>query len=826
MSSGSRGNFASRLLAQPSAWLGALACLALALLALRPELGGGARELVVALVAAIGLLACFTVIGWSGSRGRGEGTGQALADIVENDDRARLVIDADGREIVRNGKAETVFGPAGDPAAPLLARIGGEERAIEEIGRLSTAARQGGAYRTEVWLPREGGGDWMALTVQPLGGGLVQWIGEDVSARRAIEVTQREENELFADFIDFMPVGFYSADVGGRFRFVNQRLAEWLGRSVDELVGSEVTEILGTLPDPEEESISLRLNGRGGDSFPAVVTQTVFDEGGETFTRSIVVREETPEQQWQRELSVAGRRFRWLFDDAPVGIVLVDPDATINMCNHAFSEMVGEAADDMAGRPIADFLHDDDRAAVGEQLNRVLMGTSTGAHLPVRLAGGPVEVSATLYISPTAEDAASPAASGLMLHFIDTTEQKNLEIRFAQSQKMQAMGQLAGGVAHDFNNLLTAMIGFCDLLLQRHGPGDASFADIMQIKQNANRAASLVRQLLAFSRRQTLQPRLFDITDALADLSTLLRRLMGEAIELSVTHGRDLGHVRVDPGQFDQVIINLAVNARDAMPGGGTLSITTRAVTVEKPFQYGAETMPPGNYVQIEVADTGTGIAPENLPRIFEPFFSTKAVGAGTGLGLSTVYGILRQTDGFIFVDSAPGQGTTFHIFLPRFEPIPEEIETRVPASTHTIEGVEAIETAVPNDLTGAGVILIVEDEDAVRLFGARALRNKGYRVLEARDGEGALDILHTEPQVDVLVSDVVMPGMDGATLARLVRMERPGIRVILMSGYAEDVAPGLVGGEDGIHFLPKPFSLKQLAGKVKEVLAEPVRAI
>jgi two-component system cell cycle sensor histidine kinase/response regulator CckA len=805
------------------AWLGALACVGLGLLALRPELGGEAREPVVAVIAAIGLAACVTLIGRVGGRARGEARTQALADLIDADDRARLVLDAEGREILRNTKAEAVFGPAEDPAAPLVARIRGDERAAEELGRLATAARQGGAYRTEVWLPRDSGGDWLALEVQALSGGAVQWMAEDVSARRAIEETQRAENELFADFIDFMPVGFYSADVGGRLRFVNQRLAEWLGRRVDELVGKDIAEVLGILPDPEEESIALSLAGRGGDEFQAVITQTVFDEGGETFTRSIVVREETPEQQWQRELNTAERRFRWLFDDAPVGIALVDPDSTVNVCNPAFAAMVAEVAGEVAGRPIADFIHEEDRGAVAEQLGRVLLGASPGTHLPMRLIG-PVEVSATLYISPTAEDGTG-SASGLMLHFIDTTEQKNLEIRFAQSQKMQAMGQLAGGVAHDFNNLLTAMIGFCDLLLQRHGPGDASFADIMQIKQNANRAASLVRQLLAFSRRQTLQPRLFDITDALADFSNLLRRLMGEAIELTVTHGRDLGLVRVDPGQFDQVIINLAVNARDAMPGGGALSIVTRAVTVEKPFQYGAETMPPGNYVQIEVADTGTGISPENLPRIFEPFFSTKAIGHGTGLGLSTVYGILRQTDGFIFVDSAPGQGTTFHIFLPRFEPAPEAVEARIPVGPHTLEEIESVEVTAASDLTGAGTILIVEDEDAVRLFGARALRNKGYKVLEARDGEGALDILRHEPRVDVLVSDVVMPGMDGVTLARLVKMERPDIRVILMSGYAEDVAPGLVGGEGGIHFLPKPFSLKQLAGKVKEVLAEPAGA-
>ncbi len=819
MSSSSRGNFVNRLLAQPLAWLGALACAVLAILALRPELGGSAREPLVAVVAAIGLAAIVAVIGRIEGKGRGEARALALAEVVESDERARLVLDGDGRELARNARAELLFGPADDPAAPLIERVGADERATEEIGRLVTAARQGGAYRTEVWLPKGRGGDWLALSVKPLGGGAAQWLAEDVSARRAIEETQRAENELFADFIDFMPVGFYSADTGGKLRFVNQRLAEWLGRRVDELVGRDVAEALGTLPDPEEESIELRLSGRGGDSFPAIVLQTVFDEGGETFTRSIVVRDELPGQQGQRELNVAERRFRWLFDDAPVGIALIDPDSTISTCNPTFAAMVAEIAGDVSGRPITDFIHADDRIAVAEQLNRVLMGASEGTHMPVRLAGAPSEVSATLYVSPTAEEGADGAASGLMLHFIDTTEQKNLEVRFAQSQKMQAMGQLAGGVAHDFNNLLTAMIGFCDLLLQRHGPGDASFADIMQIKQNANRAASLVRQLLAFSRRQTLQPRLFDITDALADISNLLRRLMGESIELSVTHGRDLGLVRVDPGQFDQVVINLAVNARDAMPGGGTLTITTRAVTVEKPFQYGAETMPPGNYVQIEVADTGTGIAAENLPRIFEPFFSTKAVGAGTGLGLSTVYGILRQTDGFIFVDSAVGQGSTFHIFLPRFEPAEVELLDKSPTGAQA----EAAAEAGGADLTGAGTILIVEDEDAVRLFGARALKNKGYRVLEAKSGEGALDVLRAEPQVDVLVSDVVMPGMDGVTLARLVKMERPSIRVILMSGYAEDVAPGLVGGADGIHFLPKPFSLKQLAGKVKDVLAEPV---
>jgi two-component system cell cycle sensor histidine kinase/response regulator CckA len=731
-----------------------------------------------------------------------------MAAALGGDRRARLVFDRNGHEIFRNSFAETLFGPSADPCALLRERVTGDERAEEELQRLAAAARHGTPHSAEISVSGpEGGRDWLALAVFPLPDGGALWVAEDVSARRAIEETLRRDHEMLSDFIDFLPVGFYSADTEGRFRFVNQRLAEWVGRAPEAMIGQDLAEVLGVTPNPEEDRAEMRLKGRSGDVFQAFVTHTVFDEGGETFTRSVVVRDLMPERHWERVVKASERRFHWLFEDAPVGIVLVDPDTTVSLCNPAFASMAGVDAESVAGSPVVDFIAEEDRAAASEHLARVLMGTSQGARLPVRLGGHGGNVVATLFVSPAADDG---AVSGLMLHFIDTTEHKNLELQFAQSQKMQAMGQLAGGIAHDFNNLLTAMIGFCDLLLQRHGPGDASFADIMQIKQNANRAASLVRQLLAFSRRQALQPRLFDVTDALAELSNLLRRLLGETIELSITHGRDLGLVRVDPGQFDQVIINLAVNARDAMPGGGQLTITTKALHVDRPYQRGTDVMPPGDYVLVEVADSGTGISSENLGRIFEPFFSTKEVGAGTGLGLSTVYGIVRQTDGFVSVESQSGHGSIFSIYLPRFDAAAPGIRAKSPAS-------ELISQS--GDLTGAGTILIVEDEDAVRLFGARALRNKGYRVLEARSGETALDVLRGEEGVDVLVSDVVMPGMDGATLARLVRMERPRVQVILMSGYAEDVALGEFSGEDGIHFLPKPFSLKQLAGKVKDVM-------
>jgi two-component system cell cycle sensor histidine kinase/response regulator CckA len=736
----------------------------------------------------------------------------ALAALAA-DPRGQLLVAPDGAELLRNDEARRLLGVAADPCAPLAERADGDERALADIARLRHAAELGSAHQAELALASPPDGrEWLVVGVKTLPGGLRQWTVEDISSRRAIDETWRREREMLADFIDFLPVGFYSADTEGRFRYVNQRLAEWIGRSAEELAGAPLIDVLGVEPDPEEDRAEMRLRGRNGDIFQAFVTHTVFDEGGETLTRSVVVRDLMPERHRERALKVAERRFRWLFEDSPVAIALVDPDGSINLANAALQAMLGADAEALNGRAVTDLLHADDRNAVAEQMSRILLGTTAGVHLPVRLALDGRDLAATLHIGPTDEDG---ALSGLILHFIDTTERKNLEIQIAQNQKMQAMGQLAGGVAHDFNNLLTAMIGFCDLLLQRHGPGDISFADIMQIKQNANRAASLVRQLLAFSRRQALQPKLFDVTDALADLSNLLRRLLGETIQLTITHGRGLGLVRVDPGQFDQVIINLAVNARDAMANGGRLSITTRTVAVERPYQRGDDIMPPGSYVAIEVADTGTGIAPENLGRIFEPFFSTKEVGAGTGLGLSTVYGIVRQTDGFIFVDSEPGRGTVFTIFLPRFEQ--QDAAASLPPPVAEAQ-------PVGSDLTGAGTVLIVEDEDAVRLFGSRALRNQGYQVIEARSAETALDVLRATPVIDVLVTDVVMPGMDGASLARLVREERPGIKVILMSGYSEDVAPAeLAAGEEGMYFLPKPFSLKQLAGMVKEAMQQRV---
>ena len=701
------------------------------------------------------------------------------------------------------------------------------EEAAKEFARVKAAAAGGIAVHAEIpMLARSGAVEWRRVSVHPLpagrwsaGPGYILWRFEDITARREVEEVRHHEDELMADYLDQLPVGFFSADSDGRIRFANQTLARWLAFDGGELHGDEVffsEFVIGAGGDDAGPGShgEVTLRRRDGGTFRAYLAQSQKNDpdGGFAYSRSVVLRDVAPLAD-ANGLAGSVQRVRWLFDEAPVGIALLDLQGDVTECNRALLKLLGLHREALIGRPFTDRISLEDRDDAAGQLSKVVMATMAAIHLEVRMPrAGSGDMVASLYASPM-EDA-DGEVSGLVLHFIDTTEQKHLESQFVQSQKMQAVGQLAGGVAHDFNNLLTAMIGFCDLLLERHGPDDPSFADIMQIKQNVNRAVNLVRQLLAFSRKQTLQPVILDVTEALSELSNLLHRLIGETIELNIEHGRDLGTVRVDPGQFDQVVINLAVNARDAMLGGGTLTIRTSNFTVDETMERGAELMPAGDYALIEVMDTGSGISKEDIGRIFEPFFSTKEVGAGTGLGLSTVYGIIRQTGGFIIVDSAPGRGTHFSIYLPLYM-----VDGDAKAGARALP--LAVAAGGEADLTGSGTVLLVEDEDAVRLFGVRALSNKGYRVLEAKDGEAALDVINsTDVPIDLIISDVVMPGMDGHTLVRLVRHEHPGVKIILISGYAEDVVPEEIGRDPTIHFLPKPFSLKALAGKVKEVMA------
>ncbi len=487
-------------------------------------------------------------------------------------------------------------------------------------------------------------------------------------------------------------------------------------------------------------------------------------------------------------------------EELPVALARLTTTGVIAYANKAARGLLGARAEPGAhiaelieglGRPIAERLAD---TARGRALGRseVARGLAEGQEIFLQVA-----------FTRTILD----GQPSLLAVLSDATELKTLEAQFVQSQKMQAVGQLAGGVAHDFNNLLTAINGHCDLLLMRHDVADVEHGDLMQIRQNANRAAALVRQLLAFSRKQTLRPTVINLQDTLSELTHLLNRLLTDKVTLRISHGPDLWPVRVDERQIEQVIMNLVVNARDAMPRGGEVRITTRNLRLEQDFTRDRAVVLPGDYVVVEVADSGTGIPEGKLNKIFEPFYTTKQVGEGTGLGLSTAYGIIKQTGGFIFADSPPGQGATFTLYLPAHDrteaaPAPEPEARR------------------PRDLTGRGLVLLVEDEDPVRSFAARALRLRGYTVVEAASGEQALEILaDPDLHVDIMLSDVIMPGLDGPAWVREARVGRPDAKVIFMSGYAEDAFVDGDSGVPGSGFLPKPFTLAELTQKVKDCL-------
>ena len=817
------------------AWVGVLAQAAMILAAIgigifilyAAEVISGVRvvAMVVALAALAGLVGVAAIAAhWV--HGGLEGRVDILSQALEASPDAQLIIGPDGRIAYANTAFTSLFAwEGGAPLDRLAAAVADLEAGID-FQRLRSQALAGARAIAAVPLKdaRGAAAGWFNVAVNPIPGrpGYSFWHIQDITARHEMEGVIRDERNRLVDFLDEAPIGFYSVDADGHFLFVNPTLARWLGAAPGELTGGNLrlVDFLaappsgGALPsDPfggragDAQRGEVVLKSRDGRVVHAWIGQSVVGDGDELRTHSIV-RDLTPEREWEAALRLSRERFQRFFANAPIGIALIDRFGRLEEANRALAELFGAANGALNGQPLIGFVHEDDRRELAVKLADAAEGTAPPGPSEVRIKG-PRDKTCVVFLGRL--DGGDGGDGGLMLHFIDVTEQKTLEIQFAQSQKMQAVGQLAGGVAHDFNNLLTAMIGFCDLLLMRFKPGDPSFADIMQIKQNANRAANLVRQLLAFSRQQTLQPRILDITDVLVELSHLIRRLIGENIELKVVHGRDLGLAKVDQGQLEQVIINLAVNARDAMPGGGTLTIRTGNHTQAGPMRRGAETMPAGLYVLIETVDTGMGIPKENLERIFEPFFSTKEIGSGTGLGLSTVYGIVKQTGGFIFVDSAEGRGAVFQIYLPRHQ------QSDLAAAART----EAAEPLAVKDLTGIGTVMLVEDEDPVRIFGARALRNKGYTVLEARSGEAALELMDTTAdKIDLLITDVVMPKMDGPGLVREVRETHPQMKIIFISGYTEDSFRQRLDSDSNIHFLPKPFSLKQLASKVKEVIS------
>ncbi|MEO7276641.1 MAG: response regulator, partial [Sphingomicrobium sp.] len=484
-----------------------------------------------------------------------------------------------------------------------------------------------------------------------------------------------------------------------------------------------------------------------------------------------------------------------LLDVLPIGLALADRDGRFLSMNRAFEQA---AALDGAAPPVypGDLVVKEDKAAVADAVRRNARGPAMSGDLAIRLANRPGEP-----VALTIAGLRGLGEAAVLLLLKDNSEEAKLKRQVAQATKMQVVGQLAGGVAHDFNNILTAIIGHCDLMLLRHTPGDSDYDDIQQIRSNSNRAAGLTRQLLAFSRQQTLRPQVVQLPDVVSEVSHLLKRLLGETVELVVKHGRNLGPIRADPGQLEQVIVNLAVNARDAMAekGGGALTIQTYPVRANQVAELGSDILPIADYSALSVTDTGSGIPTNVLGKVFEPFFTTKEVGKGTGLGLSTVYGIVKQSGGFIFANSKVGEGTRFVIYLPVHREDPGVAPAR------------PVEKPKKEELWGSGTVLLVEDEPMVRSVAERALTRHGYTVITAESGEEALDVLARSGHIDLLVSDVVMPGMDGPTMVREARKSRPDLKILFISGYAEEQLRNSIG-IDNVNFLAKPFSVVELA--------------
>jgi len=515
----------------------------------------------------------------------------------------------------------------------------------------------------------------------------------------------------------------------------------------------------------------------------------------------------------------------YIFEESPIGIVILKDRSTIKISNKTFSNMISNKQSQSGGNlyensNLFDFIATEDKTTLANHI----------ANFSPKDDLTPIEIhfkNAKTYLayinylkndidlhmisdSIKEDDNSNESTDYLIIYFLDISDFSEYKNQLFQSQKTQAIGQLAGGIAHDFNNLLTAMIGYSDLLLAKYSPTDPSFNDVMQIKQNASRASNLIKQLLAFSRQQKMQPQILDISDNISEISILIQRLIGTQIELRLINGNNLKLTKVDPIQLEQILINLAVNARDAMKKGGILTIETHNVKLEEPIVTPHVTIPANEFVLLKITDTGIGIPQENISKIFDPFFSTKEKGEGTGLGLATVFGIIKQTNAYILCESKINEGTTFKIYLPVVEQTLD----------NTTQNAQINKKHIFKDLTGSGTILLVEDEDSIRNFATKALQDKGYKVIAASSGIHALEILETlQENIDLIITDIIMPKIDGVEFIKRTRENRKNVKVIFISGYAEDSLNNSIVQNQYTYFLQKPFTLKDLALKVKEVI-------
>ncbi|GGD83722.1 response regulator [Croceicoccus mobilis] len=721
---------------------------------------------------------------------------------IERRDMAIVITDGAGRVVCANTRYGEWFGYDSSPPQLEL-----DEASVDRLRAAASEAWRSGITRAEGLVGTSGrwhadlrragrGQDYLVWELSP-----VEMV--DLGARVTRLITDKLGRALTIAGIQAAAVNADGEILGANSDFARRAA----GDAEAELAGREFVEFLTA---DEYDRIFYAREGTSGEDLRLVHLPIMDPDAPADDTQPSLFL--ILDGGMRANDSTALPEIEALLSLLPLGLSMTDRDGRFLFANKAFRRAAGlETHGEIPPFP-SDLVVREDKGAFADAIRRHAAGSSSSGAMPIRLEANPDEP-----VTLSLAGVRGLGEAAVLLSLKDTTEETRLKRQVAQATKMQAVGQLAGGVAHDFNNVLTAIIGYCDLMLLRHAPGDSDYDDIQQIKANSNRAASLTRQLLAFSRQQTLRPQVLQMPDVVSEVSNLLKRLIGEKIQLKVSHDRALGAVRADPQQLEQVIINLAVNARDAMMSkgedGGVLTISTRKIGPREVRALKNEVLPSGNYTALVVEDTGTGIPPEVLGKIFEPFYTTKEMGKGTGLGLSTVYGIVKQSGGFIFADSDPGKGARFSVYLP--------VHVAAPGSEPVRPKVEAEPRAA---FGGTGAILLVEDEDTVRAVAERALTRQGYKVTTANDGEEGLQIVRDGGEFDLVISDVVMPTMDGPAMTKEILKLKPDLPVLFMSGYAEEQLRREIDFQ-GMHFLPKPFSVAQIGKKVGEILGERANA-
>jgi PAS domain S-box-containing protein len=662
---------------------------------------------------------------------------------------------------------------------------------------------------------------------------LISWEGRpatlnflnNITERKQTEEALRESEKKYRTLVTQSPDGIFIVDLQGTFLAVNIAMCERLKYSEEEFLSMKIWDIVPEkYVDLHKKRIADILRGeapneaaeyvvRGKDEkmhYIEVLSNPYFREN-EVIGFQGIARDITERKQAEEALRTSQERFRQLFDEAPIGYHEVDSEGRITRVNRTESEMLGYTVEEMLGQPAWNFIveEEESRKAVAAKLAGVVLPFKGLERTYRRKDGTTFPVSIEDLLLRDSEG----RTIGIRSTVQDITERKRaeqemvtLQEQLRQSQKMEAIGQLAGGIAHDFNNLLTIIKGYSQLSLMGLKEGNALKVNIEQIEKAANRAAELTSRILAFSRHQMMEMKVLNLNTIVKNLNEMLHRMIGENIELMTHLREDLRRVKTDHGQIEQVIMNLAVNAKDAMPHGGKLTIETANVDLDEEYARNHVAVTPGRYVMLAVSDTGVGMTPEIKEKVFEPFFTTKKKGEGTGLGLSTVYGIVKQSSGNIWVYSEPGKGTTFKIYLPCVDEPLDEIRK---------EGV--VREGLPR---GSETILVVEDEEVVRKLTVRILQEQGYRVLEGGQGTDAFPIADEhEGQIHLLLTDVVMPKMSGKELAGRIASLRPGIKVLYMSGYTDNAIAHHGIFDKGINFIQKPFTVDGLVRKVREVL-------